>query len=91
MTRVTESALFDALEEIRLSADYIAGLCDALILAKITGDEQNTGEFLAKAMQRNLNALYENIEHAQKSLDSAEIDSAPVIGACARLAKLCQK
>ena len=82
--------LFSALEELRLKADYIAGLCDALILAQLTGDSAEhpeTGEALARTMQRNLNGLYNLIEQAQDGLSwKAEKDPCTPSGGCQRLA-----
>lgn len=82
--------LFTALEELRVKADYIAGLCDALILAQLTGDSAEhpeTGEALARMMQRNLNGLYNLIEKAQDGLAwKAEKDSCNPSGGCNRLA-----
>lgn len=82
--------LYAALEELRLKTDYIAGLCDALILAQLTGDSAEhpeTGEALARTMQRNLNGLYNLIEQAQDGLSwKAAKDPCTPSGGCQRLA-----
>lgn len=82
--------IYTALEELRVKADYIAGLCDALILAQLTGDSAEhpeTGEALARTMQRNLNGLYNLIEKAQDGLAwKATKDPCSPSGGCSRLA-----
>lgn len=83
------AAIYDCFEELKSKADYIAGLCDALVLAQLTGDNAEhpeAGEQLARLMQRNLNSLYDLIELAQEGLTITKAGRPPV-GACLRLSQ----